>query len=69
MEKELKDQRIPVMFTKSEVDMIDDWAIANRIRSRGEAIRRLCRTRLIKDKDMIERVQMLKLSHGDDNGE
>lgn len=41
-EKELKDQRIPIMMSESEVRSIDDWAFASRLRSRGEAIRRLC---------------------------
>jgi len=45
-EKELKDQRIPIMMTPSEVEAIDDWAFKNRIRSRGEAIRRLCQVGL-----------------------
>lgn len=58
--EELKDQRVVIMFTKYELDLIDDWAFANRIRSRGEAIRRLCRTRLIKDKRMIEESQFKK---------
>ncbi|MDX0622434.1 hypothetical protein GHK50_29800 [Sinorhizobium medicae] len=41
-DKEPKDQRIPIMMTASEVRQIDDWSFAQRIRSRGEAIRRLC---------------------------
>lgn len=43
MADELKDQRIPIMMSPSEVKAIDDWAFARRIRSRGEAIRQLCR--------------------------
>lgn len=42
-ENELKDQRIPIMMTEAEVKAIDDWSFENRIRSRGEAIRRLCK--------------------------
>jgi hypothetical protein len=38
---EPKDVRVPVMMTASEVKAIDDWSFARRIRSRGEAIRRL----------------------------
>lgn len=41
-DKELKDQRIPIMMTPSELEAIDEWSFKNRIRSRGEAIRRLC---------------------------
>ena len=42
MSEELKDQRIPIMMSPSEVKAIDDWMFANRIKSRAEAIRRLC---------------------------
>jgi hypothetical protein len=38
---EMKTERITTMMTPSEVRLIDDWAFANRIRSRGEAIRQL----------------------------
>lgn len=41
-DKELKDQRVVTMMSPSELDAIDDWMFKNRIRSRGEAIRRLC---------------------------
>jgi metal-responsive CopG/Arc/MetJ family transcriptional regulator len=41
MQNKLKDQRIPVMMTASEVKAIDDWMFANRLRSRSEAIRQL----------------------------
>jgi hypothetical protein len=39
---ELKNQRIPIMMTEEELKLIDDWGFKHRIRSRGEAIRRLC---------------------------
>jgi hypothetical protein len=48
-EKELKDQRVPIMMTPSELEAIDDWMFKNRIRSRGEAIRRLCQIGLATD--------------------
>ncbi|MUO30814.1 MULTISPECIES: ribbon-helix-helix protein, CopG family [Rhizobium/Agrobacterium group] len=41
--KELKDLRISVMMTESDLKAIDNWSFENRIRSRGEAIRRLFR--------------------------
>lgn len=41
MTKELKDQRIAVMLTPSELSAIDDWSFSKRIRSRGEAMRQL----------------------------
>lgn len=40
-DKELKDQRVVTMMSPSELEAIDDWMFKNRIRSRGEAIRRL----------------------------
>ena len=39
--EERKTIRIPVLMTPSELNALDDWAFANRVRSRGEAIRRL----------------------------
>jgi hypothetical protein len=41
MKTEMKTERITTMMAPSEVNALDDWAFANRIRSRGEAIRRL----------------------------
>jgi hypothetical protein len=39
--EEPKDQRVPIMMTRSELKAVDDWSFARRIRSRGEAIRQL----------------------------
>jgi hypothetical protein len=41
MSTELRDQRVPLLMTASEVRAVDDWSFARRIRSRGEAIRTL----------------------------
>jgi hypothetical protein len=41
MTSELRNQRVPVMMTASELKAVDDWSFAQRIRSRGDAIRRL----------------------------
>ena len=46
MTDELKSERVTTMMTPSEVQEVDDWAFANRIRSRGEAIRRLIQSGL-----------------------
>jgi hypothetical protein len=40
-DEELKTERVTTLMSVAEVTVIDDWAFANRIRSRGEAIRRL----------------------------
>lgn len=50
-EKELKDQRVVTMMSPSELETIDDWMFKNRIRSRGEAIRRLCQVGLSADEN------------------
>lgn len=52
MADELKDQRVVTMMSPSEVKSIDDWMFANRIRSRGEAIRRLTTFALLIVEDM-----------------
>ena len=41
MNTEKRDEKVPVLFTASELQVIDDWSFARRIRSRGEAIRQL----------------------------
>jgi hypothetical protein len=38
---EIRDQRVPVLLTASELERLDDWMFGQRLRSRGEAIRRL----------------------------
>lgn len=40
---EQKTERLNLFISPSELKAIDDWAWANRIRSRSEAIRRLCK--------------------------
>lgn len=39
--EQLLDQRMVIMMSKAEIDLIDDWMFSQRIRSRGEAVRRL----------------------------
>lgn len=38
---EPRSERIQVLFTKAELARVDDWSFSNRVRARGEAIRRL----------------------------
>lgn len=66
-EPELKDQRVTIMMTKSELGLIDDWMFANRIRSRGDAIRQMCRKVLLKDLKTIKEAQLNKLSNMEDD--
>jgi hypothetical protein len=41
MPEEKKTERVTIMMAPSAVDAIDEWSFAHRIRSRGEAFRRL----------------------------
>ncbi|MFH1558515.1 MAG: hypothetical protein ABII76_27255 [Pseudomonadota bacterium] len=54
MNDEPKDQRIPIMMSASEVKAIDDWSFEHRVRTRAEAVRRLCQIGLHYDGDVIE---------------
>lgn len=38
---EKKDVRVPIVMSQAEVDALDEWRAANKIWSRGDAIRRL----------------------------
>ena len=38
---EKKTERIQVVMAPSDVEAVDDWSFANRVRSRSDAIRRL----------------------------
>ncbi|QRY66559.1 hypothetical protein JVX98_19380 [Ensifer sp. PDNC004] len=61
--RELKDQRVPIMMTPSEVSAIDDWSFQHRIRSRGEAIRRLCQIGLMFDEHRAELNEKFKSAY------
>ncbi len=41
MATEKRDEKVPVLFTPTELKELDDWSFDQRIRSRGEAIRQL----------------------------
>jgi hypothetical protein len=41
MTDDLKTERVTLMMTTSDLKRLDDWSFEMRIRSRGEAIRRL----------------------------
>ncbi|WGJ07511.1 hypothetical protein [Brucella intermedia] len=51
---ENKTERVQLLMTPSEVKAIDDWGFENRIRTRAEAIRRLCRIGLVHDHQTIK---------------
>lgn len=59
--KENKTERVQVLMTPSEVETIDDWSFANRIRSRSEAIRRLCQIGFIADTHRNDFAEFIKI--------
>ncbi len=52
--KENKTQHLHILMAPSEVEAIDEWGFANRIRTRGEAIRRLCQMGLTVDEHSLK---------------
>ena len=55
---ENKTQHLHILMAPSEVKAIDDWGFSNRIRTRGEAIRRLCQMGLAVDGELGELVEI-----------
>lgn len=55
MEKHSRENRVPIMFSDEEITAIDDWGFSNRIRTRAEAIRRLCQMGIIFDREILPR--------------
>ena len=41
MVEQLKTERVQILMSAADLKAVDDWAFAQRLRSRGEAIRRL----------------------------
>lgn len=46
-----RENRVPIMLSSEELEAIDDWRFANRVATRSEAIRRLCRIGLHQETD------------------
>ncbi|WP_116654886.1 hypothetical protein [Pelagibacterium sediminicola] len=62
-ETENKTERVQLLMTPSEVKAIDDWGFENRIRTRAEAIRRLCQMGIIADETPLMQLAMHLISH------
>ena len=50
-----------IMMSKAEIDLIDDWMFSQRIRSRGEAVRRLVTAGMLKNLKDIKAAREAKL--------
>jgi hypothetical protein len=55
---EPRDRRIPIMFSDDELDEIDEWRHNNRIATRADAVRRLCKIALFVDENLEHVVDM-----------
>lgn len=62
MADELKDQRVVTMMSPSELAAIDDWMFSRRMRSRGEAIRRLAQLGMALDRRSMQLLEFLASS-------
>ena len=58
---DLLDQRMVIMMSKAEIDLIDDWMFSQRIRSRGEAVRRLVTAGMLKNLKEMKAAREAKL--------
>ncbi|TGR84253.1 hypothetical protein EN866_33455 [Mesorhizobium sp. M2D.F.Ca.ET.223.01.1.1] len=57
MAKKPRENRIPIMMSEDELRMIDDWRYNNRVATRSDAVRRLCRLGLVLDQNLDELTQ------------
>lgn len=63
MAKNVRENRVPIMMSDDELRSVDDWRFQNRIATRSDAIRRLCRVGIETNKNLIEwQKKVLKLS-------
>ncbi|TGQ79326.1 hypothetical protein EN850_20780 [Mesorhizobium sp. M8A.F.Ca.ET.207.01.1.1] len=58
--KENKTERLHLLISPGEVTAIDDWGFKNRIRTKGEAVRRLCQIGLAFDAEQRSGKQMVR---------
>ncbi len=56
---EIKSHQQHLLMAPSEIEAIDNWMFENRIRSRGEAIRRLCQTGIVLERELRPTIRMV----------
>lgn len=54
----LRENRIPIMFSEEELTDLDEWRFTNRIATRADAVRRLCKMALFLDQELEQVVDM-----------
>ncbi len=68
MSEELKTIKFQLMLAPSEAQAIDDWGFSHRIRTRAEAIRRLCQIGIVANR-YLEKVSKIRPEMRDSVGE
>ncbi|TFF27532.1 hypothetical protein E3C22_03480 [Jiella endophytica] len=58
MVKKPRENRVPIMMSEEELQAIDDWRFENRIATRSDAIRRLCKIGLVADQELDQIVDI-----------
>lgn len=62
MSDELKTIKFQLMLSPSEAEAIDEWGFENRIRTRAEAIRRLCRIGIHQETDLKRVISLIAIA-------
>ncbi|MEQ1405660.1 hypothetical protein ABK249_12015 [Neorhizobium sp. Rsf11] len=55
---ETETERMQIKITAAEIEAIDEWRFANRVPSRSEAVRRLCKIGLLVDQELEQAVDI-----------
>lgn len=63
MAKKPRENRVPIMMSDDELQLVDDWRFANRVATRSEAVRRLCQIGVIADASPTMQLAMSVLAH------
>ncbi|MDK4714685.1 hypothetical protein [Rhizobium sp. CNPSo 4039] len=55
-----RENRVPIMMSDEELNLVDDWRFKNRVATRSESVRRLCHIGLTFDEHRAEFVEAFK---------
>ncbi len=62
-DKPKKTLKFQMMMSPEEAEILDDWMFKNRVRSRAEAIRRLCQMGIVADASKTMKLAMYVIAH------
>lgn len=55
-----RENRVPIMMSDEELNLVDDWRFKNRVATRSESVRRLCHIGLTFDEHRAEFIEAFK---------